>query len=241
MLKTERVELRLDQEAIENIDAWGASQFDRPSRSEAIRRLAEIGLGVGKPTVKFSDGEKLIVMMLRDLYKSGAVQGEINPDFIANTIWGGHYWALEWEYGGLFHNNTDLKSEVNVVVDILEMWTLIEEGYEKLTGSEKTAVKIDAEPFGAHVAFMGFDGNGESDRLSIARFLVDDLGRFSRFRGRELNAHMPTIDTYNRMMPIFKNMKKSLVGRSLGASEITALLNEQLHPAHRKKAIGESN
>ncbi len=43
--KTERFELRLDAETINQLDKWRAEQSDLPSRSEAVRRLIETGLG----------------------------------------------------------------------------------------------------------------------------------------------------------------------------------------------------
>jgi hypothetical protein len=36
--------MRLSDEFMEQIDNWAAKEADRPSRSEAIRRLVEIGL-----------------------------------------------------------------------------------------------------------------------------------------------------------------------------------------------------
>jgi metal-responsive CopG/Arc/MetJ family transcriptional regulator len=36
--------MRLSDEFIANVDAWAAAQEDQPSRSEAIRRLVELGL-----------------------------------------------------------------------------------------------------------------------------------------------------------------------------------------------------
>jgi hypothetical protein len=36
--------MRLSDEFIANVDAWAALQEDRPSRTEAIRRLVELGL-----------------------------------------------------------------------------------------------------------------------------------------------------------------------------------------------------
>lgn len=42
--KTERFELRLDVETIEQLDDWRREQPDNPTRSEAVRRLVEIGL-----------------------------------------------------------------------------------------------------------------------------------------------------------------------------------------------------
>jgi uncharacterized protein len=44
-IKSERFEMRLDPAAVERIDAWRREQPDLPSRTEAIRRLVELGLG----------------------------------------------------------------------------------------------------------------------------------------------------------------------------------------------------
>lgn len=38
------LQMRVSDDFIESIDAWAARQPDRPSRSEAIRRLVEMGL-----------------------------------------------------------------------------------------------------------------------------------------------------------------------------------------------------
>jgi len=40
---------RLSDEKIAEIDAWAARQPDKPSRSEALRRLIEFGLKSRKP------------------------------------------------------------------------------------------------------------------------------------------------------------------------------------------------
>lgn len=49
--KTERFEMRLDEDAIKRIDDWRRSQPDLPSRAEAIRRLVDQALAV-KPKGK---------------------------------------------------------------------------------------------------------------------------------------------------------------------------------------------
>jgi hypothetical protein len=41
--------MRLSEELRERIDAWAEKQTGQPGRSEAIRRLVEIGLDGGKP------------------------------------------------------------------------------------------------------------------------------------------------------------------------------------------------
>ena len=40
--------IRLSNEFVANVDAWAAAQEDEPGRSEAIRRLVELGLKVRK-------------------------------------------------------------------------------------------------------------------------------------------------------------------------------------------------
>jgi alkanesulfonate monooxygenase SsuD/methylene tetrahydromethanopterin reductase-like flavin-dependent oxidoreductase (luciferase family) len=41
--------IRLSDEFLEKVDGWAAQQTDRPGRSEAIRRLVELGLKVRPP------------------------------------------------------------------------------------------------------------------------------------------------------------------------------------------------
>jgi hypothetical protein len=46
--------MRLSDEFIASVDAWAAKQDDKPGRSEAIRRLVELGLNAAKPFAKTS-------------------------------------------------------------------------------------------------------------------------------------------------------------------------------------------
>ena len=48
--KTERFELRLSSELLTRVDEWRRAQTDLPSRSEAVRRLMEIGLSAQTAT-----------------------------------------------------------------------------------------------------------------------------------------------------------------------------------------------
>jgi uncharacterized protein len=47
--KTERFELRITSELLVRIDEWRRKQVDLPSRSEAFRRLVELGLSSSGP------------------------------------------------------------------------------------------------------------------------------------------------------------------------------------------------
>lgn len=225
-MKTERFEMRLDPHTVQRIDAWRAEQPDRPSRAEAMRRLADTGLTVlGKGSIRISHGETLILMMLRDLYKHQNIEGEIQPDFVGEAILGGHYWGLEWQYSGLFHGHVDREEVVHEVVQVLDMWSFIESGYARLSDEGKKEVEEEVGPWGQHVKFPGFDGNNEIEHFSIARFLIDYLDRFETFKGRDLNSHFPSIERYRRMCQAFEPLRRTLVGRELSSSEIIDLLN----------------
>ena len=224
----ERFEMRIDSELLERLDAWRAGEEDSPSRSEAVRRLLEAGLAHDNKgrAPHLSDGEKLITLMLTDVIEKLGIETETNIALVRNVIYGGHYWALGWEMPGIFHGHVDKRSRVSFVVDVLDMWHLIEEAFERLTDEGKKRLAEDAGPFGTHVQFPGFDGNNESEYLGIARFLIEDLQRFSRFRTdhRDLNSHCPMLDWYGPMVRAFDPIRRTLVGRSMTVSELTMLL-----------------
>ncbi len=232
---TERFEMRLGPSVLENLDSWRAAQEDLPSRSEAVRRLVEVGLANSeRRPIAFSDAEKLIVMMLCQLFKQLKIQGDIDPSFVEDVIYGGHYWALGWEYSGLFHSHRDSENVVTEVVIVLDMWSFMERGFAALSKKEKDRVAAEAKPFGEHVVFSGFDGNGEGEYIGVARILINKLDRFTEFKGRDLNAHSPTLDSHRRMLSVFEPIRPNLIGRDLNAAEIIRILQEMLHPSRRR-------
>lgn len=227
-MPSERFEMRIDSELLDRLDEWRDDQDDRPSRAEAVRRLLDVGL-VYNPRGRaphLTDGEKLIAVMLSDLIKASGAQVETDVDLVRKVIFGGHYWALGWEMPGIFHGHSDKQRRVRFVVDVLEMWSLIEEAFEKLDESDRKRLAAVVGPLGEDVEFPGFDGNEESEHLGIARFLVEDLERFTRFREghRDLNSHCPTLDRYAAMLKVFEPIRKTLVGRRLTPDELAALL-----------------
>ncbi len=225
--KSERFEMRLDEETLSRVDEWRSRQGDLPSRAEAMRRLVEVGLAepAKRRSVTLSDGEKLLFMVLRDMAKQlNLNKGETDLDLMASVIYGGHYWAPRWTMSGLFHDHEDKDSDVKFVVDVLDMWSFIESGYAKLTKKERDQIFEEVGPLGRDVKFSGFDGNNEAELMSIAQFLVRDMGRFSGFKSRELNSHIQLAGAYRRMLGVFEPMRSSLAGSSLSAADITKLL-----------------
>jgi uncharacterized protein len=232
---TERFEMRLGPDVLEKLDVWRTRQDDLPSRSEAMRRLVEAGLGKdGDRRITLDNGEKLITMMLCELFKSLKVKSEIDPAFLEEVIYGGHYWALGWKYSGLFDSYEDSPTVVTEVVDILDMWSFLECGFEALSKKDKDKAAVDAAPFGKHVVFGGFDGNGEAEYIGVAKCLINKLDRFTEFKGRDLNAHMPTIEMHRRMLSVFEPIRPNLIGRDLNVAEIIQILQAMLHPGKRK-------
>lgn len=228
--KNERFEMRLDSDVLDRVDSWRAREPGEPSRSEAIRQLIDKGLSLAHG-VQIDDGDRLILMMLRDIYKKLGVQGEIDPDFVAKAVMGGHLWGLKWGLPGLFHGDVDSEATVIETGDILEMWYFIESGYGKLSKAEKDRVAAEAGPFGKDVRFRGFDGNYEGSYISVAKFLIDQLDRFTVFKNRDLNCHHPSLHAHRQMLEKFKPMLPSIGPGDLGATAIILLLKAQFHPS----------
>ena len=233
-MQTERFEMRLDRATIELLDQWRASQPTLPSRAEAVRRLVHHGLAASSDDeIRPTPTEKLILSILCDLTRDRNDRGGIDPDFVQEAIGGGHYWAFGRKYPDLFGARPVSPDLVREVEDILEMWTVLEHHYDHLEEADKARVASEAEPYGTDVKFMGFYPNEESSQKSIAEFLIDHIGRYSRFKGRNLITTRPVADGYRRMLKVYEPMYKSLLaGRNpnLSASDIVALLLEQVHP-----------
>lgn len=223
--KSERFELRVDENQLSAIDSWAADQHDQPTRAEAVRRLLAIGLSAGsRRAVQFSDGEKMLMLMMVDLYKSLKVKGDINPAFLAEVIYGGHYWAPKWDMQGVFHDHIDNPKDLKYVVDVLEMWSFIEHSFNRLSASEQESILANTGRGKAKVQFQGFDGNEEANQMSIAKFLIEVMGRFSQFKDRELNTHCPTYSQYSQMLEKFLSIRQSLAGGLLNTKQLISLL-----------------
>ena len=237
-MQTERFEMRLDRATIEQLDQWRAKQPAPPSRAEAVRRLVHAGLAVlTDDEVRPTLSEKLILSMLCDLVGNRSDSERIDPDFVQKAISGGHYWALGWKYPNIFGGRPDSPELVREVVEILEMWVVIEYHYDYLGETDKERVASEAAPYGTDVKFMGFYANEESPHLSIAEFLIEQIGNYPRFKGRSLNTKRPVVDWYRRMLQVYESMHKSLLSgrnRNLSASDMVVLLLEQIHPDSRQ-------
>jgi uncharacterized protein YfbU (UPF0304 family) len=224
--KTERFELRLDEELLARVDTWAAEHDEPLTRAEAVRKLVDSGLAVrSRGSVRFSDGEKMLMLMMQDVMKGLKIKDpDVDADFLAEVIYGGHYWAPKWKMQGVFHDHVDSDSDLKHVVDVLDMWSFMEEAYERLKAPQKATFTEQVGPWATDLKFSGFDGNNESSQMGIALFLVEKMDRFSRFKGRDLNSHCPTQGRYSRMLTLFEPMRRTLVGHGLDVAQLVTLL-----------------
>lgn len=177
--------------------------------------------------MNLSEGERLILVMLCDIHKALNLKGVIDPDALKPLI-------LEAERNGVaratngksgeHRDRTEVASEVN---EILDMWSAIERGYKHLSADEKRTVEAEAGPLGRGVRFSGFDVESEIDYRDIAQVLIEETGQFERFQGRNLDAHMPALAGYRRMLRIYGPMRSVSADRRLDVQQIIALANAE--------------
>jgi hypothetical protein len=168
--------------------------------------------------------------MLSEMYDKLGL-ADVDTNLLRSAIHTENTWALDWEMPGVVGSESEpTPPPVRDVVNYLDMWSFLEEAYNSFDASEKERVAQEAQPFGKHVRFPGFDGNNESNAISIARILVNDMGRFSRFKGRDLNSHAPLLSSYARMYNVFEPIRASLTGtRPLGSEQVIAVLQAMRH------------
>jgi uncharacterized protein YfbU (UPF0304 family) len=185
-------------------------------------------------SMELSNGEKLILLMLSEIYEHLKIEGDIDPKFVRAAILREQTWSLACQYPGIIGSDeSKTPPVVKEVQDILEMWELLETSYKRLQPADKARVEKEAEPFGSHVQFRGFDGNKETEYMGTAGFLVNDFERFSTFKGRDLNSHAPSLDSYRRMLTVFQPLRYSHDFDLLNAEQIINILKERTHPENR--------
>lgn len=170
--------------------------------------------------MKLSDGEKLILLALAD-QKDG--KEEIDLDFIRSAIFNGHSWALSWEYPGIATEEAE-EAIVKETADILSMWSYIESSVKQLSAAEQSTLTTNVYPY--DLTFSGFDGNHDKHH-SVASFLINNMDRFSEFKGRSLNSHsQASLPSYRKMLPAYdaEMRKLGFGGRGLPADSIEKII-----------------
>lgn len=159
--------------------------------------------------MQLSDGERLILVMLAELYKHHKIKGEIDPELVLSSIFKDKPWGLKWEYGSIFRGDSVESNPpaVQETCDILDMFRILTPSYDKLSDEDKARVQKEVDPFGNEYKFQGFDGNND-EHYGIVGYLVENLNRYGELNKHNLNSHSSmTLPTYRRMLAQFKRIK----------------------------------
>lgn len=142
-----------------------------------------------------------------------------DAEFLLNAVTSGHYWAIKSAFPHYFPET--ISSEIaGKVGEIMQMWEVIENNYDQLSTDDKQSLEAN----GLKPYFKGFDGNLEPQYHSVALTLVNDMGLFEKFKGRELNTHYEMLNTYQQMLEKFKELYSNLRVEPLGAEELKTLM-----------------
>ena len=151
-------------------------------------------------TMKLSKEQKLLALLLCDIHKELKIKDKMNISLIEQAIHLGHDWALDFA----FEEPDTVEDDVgSFVADVLAMYSMIEEGVEALSSTEKKQLETDIAPRGDS-KFKGFDGNNEGEYLSAVRLYVNEIGRFQNFHGRDFNSHVPMVQYYQDMLKCYQ-------------------------------------
>jgi uncharacterized protein YfbU (UPF0304 family) len=113
-----------------------------------------------------------------------------------------------------------------LVIHILDMFRAITDSLSKVT--DKTSIDT------SNLKFRGFDGNNEPTFLDFAKFFCTEFGgpRFPEIgQGIDnFNSHMPTLDTYGRMLEEWNRLKNR---NELSKDELISISKAAIHPLNR--------
>lgn len=177
--------------------------------------------------MKLTNAQTLILTMLADVAETLKVDTDsgIEPQFIRKALYSNNAWGISWKYPGLFADAAEPTPPlVHEVVNYIDMWDFVETSYKKLSQEQQVQLQKDSDTPDIFFQFVGFDGNNETEYLSIADFLIHDLDKWSLFSDRELNSHSETISRYRRMYSVFKTIRKDLAGKNLSPDQLKAIV-----------------
>lgn len=175
--------------------------------------------------MELTDGEKLIVLMLTEMYDKLQVDGEMDSEFLRAAIFDDATWSIPWKYPGIPFKRHETPPVVKEVIDILDMWDVIELSYSRLPEDSKKQLSTALKEFQIPPTFRGFDGNNESEHLGTAYFVINQLERFQGFEKRELNSHLPSITRYRKMLDVFNTLPRGESDYLLSAEGLIKLLS----------------
>jgi hypothetical protein len=183
--------------------------------------------------MNFTQAEKLQTLMLCDIYEKLGIEDGYNPQLIRSALDTDSYWAIGWAYQDLATEEGNPK-EVSFVCDVLDMYSILQYTYERLTTEQKDQLAKDVKSFNPKhdIVFGGFDWNNEGEYVTVTR-MFKLLERFET-QNIDKNSHSPRVAMYSRMLEEFLPARKHFVhNEGVSYEALCKVLNAQLHPSHR--------
>lgn len=183
--------------------------------------------------MSYSQADKLQLLMLCDIYRELNIENSFNPDVIEEAISTNNYWALSWNNEAL-GGNEELPNEVKFVVDAIEMYLQLEYTYSNMSEDDKAEVAKEIPHFSPEksLSFPGFYINRETKHYQIAKLLK----MLNCFDGTDitLNSHIPSVDTYRRMLTTFLPARDKFVHNiGIPKQDFINTFLERIHPENR--------
>lgn len=87
--------------------------------------------------MKYSQPEKLQIMMLCEIYRALDIKDSFDPNLIEDAVTSDNYWALEWEYPSL-ESEDETPEDVKLFVDTYDMYDILKYTYERFSEDDKS-------------------------------------------------------------------------------------------------------
>lgn len=177
--------------------------------------------------MKFSDEQRLIVMMLADIQKELKINREFDPDFILRAAAWKHEFAIGWKHASVFEES-DTPEGFRFVVNVLDMFSFLERANSELTAAERADLDARVGWKTAGRWFDGFDGNNESELRSYVGVAINELGMFEDLKNGkhdDFNSHGPREGRYARMLDVFLTIRPKLGDRELTVDDLVDVLS----------------
>ena len=148
--------------------------------------------------------DRLIMWLLsRVLDKHDDTEDQKIASLIQDSLDEGHLWAIDREYGFNWDHPVVSRETMNIVLDILDMWLVIEGSIAKLSAQDKAQLIANLK-VGSSPQFLGFDANNESEFHSVAVMLIKRLGTYQHFAGHNLSSGAPQAEKYKSMLALYR-------------------------------------
>ncbi|WP_168404943.1 YfbU family protein [Erwinia amylovora] len=183
--------------------------------------------------MSYTQAEKLQILLLCDIHKALNIENSYDPDFISAAIESDNLWSIGWEYQSL-STDEDTPEDVKHVCDVLDMYGLLKFTYDHLSPQDQIRLAEDIPTFSVEhdLVFPGFDGNNESNLMSIAR-IFSKMGRFNT-QDLTKNSHRPTFNISERMLEVFLPQRSNFHHqRGLTYDALRDTLLASIHPSNR--------